>query len=176
MCLPISLTTEEVCNANSRVGTRMSPWIAFFVVLHFSRIGITKAPVFSGAVFGSGKNGLACQSNWQAFLLNGRGLLVAHFEDAHQQLPLQEVIFKLIAFSGGNILRLVALVWGRAANLSFHNLLSQRPPSSQAAAEQDAEEETPYSPQFMSHHENDAETPLGNVSQLEFRRVAPICG
>ena len=36
--------------------------------------------------------------------LDGRRFLPAHLEDAHEKLPLQAVVFKLIAFSCCNIL------------------------------------------------------------------------
>ena len=55
MCLPISLTTADVCMANSRVGTTMTLWMQFLLASTFSSVGMTKAAVFPVPFFARAK-------------------------------------------------------------------------------------------------------------------------
>jgi hypothetical protein len=58
----------------------------------------------AGAVLGARQDVAAGQGNGYALLLNGRWLFEALLVDAHEQLPLEEVVLKVVALGGRHIL------------------------------------------------------------------------
>lgn len=57
------------------------------------------------AVLGPSQDITACQGDGDAFFLNGGGLFKALLVDAHQELPLQEIVLEIVALGGGHVLQ-----------------------------------------------------------------------
>ena len=73
----------------------------------------------AGAVLGASENVAAGERDWDARLLDGRRILPALLEDAHEQLALQTVVLELVALGGRHIGGLHALVLGGQVELRF---------------------------------------------------------
>lgn len=69
----------------------------------------------SGAVLGAGQNAAAGQGHWNGLFLNGGGLFVAQFEDAHEQLALQHVVLEVVAFCPRHVLPAAVRVGGEVS-------------------------------------------------------------
>jgi hypothetical protein len=58
----------------------------------------------AGAILCAGQDIAPSQRDGDALLLNGRWLLKPLLKNAHQQLALQEIVFKVVALGVGHIL------------------------------------------------------------------------
>mmetsp|Transcript_20903 Transcript_20903/g.62318 ORF Transcript_20903/g.62318 Transcript_20903/m.62318 type:complete len:329 (+) Transcript_20903:692-1678(+) len=78
----------------------------------------------AGAVLRAREHRLSRQGYRNAILLDRRGLLVPLLKNSHQELPLQEVVLEVVALGGSDVLRLHALVRGRADDLGLPVVIS----------------------------------------------------
>mmetsp|Transcript_27995 Transcript_27995/g.88943 ORF Transcript_27995/g.88943 Transcript_27995/m.88943 type:complete len:246 (+) Transcript_27995:1026-1763(+) len=81
--------------------------------------GDNKGARLAGAVLRAGQHRLAGQGHGDAVLLDRRGLLVALLEDAHEELPLEEVVLEVVALGRRHVLRLHAVVGRRPRDLGL---------------------------------------------------------
>lgn len=81
-----------------------------FLTIDLLEGGDHKSRCFAGAVLCARQDVAACQSNGDGFLLDGTGSLKAGFKDAHEQVSLEKVVFKLVSFGSGDVLGLRARV------------------------------------------------------------------
>ena len=61
----------------------------------------------SSAVLCACEDVASCECDRDGLLLDGRGALEACLEDAHQERPLEEVVFELVAFCRKHVLPII---------------------------------------------------------------------